>query len=117
MALGQQQKKYIFVMFTSNACPWCDELKQKTFQNPTIKATLNKYACVEINISKDGHGLKNRMLAGYKNHSFGKTWTGQVPVYFLINPYTNISVGQKMGYTSSTGFIAWLRTIKQQVDQ
>jgi hypothetical protein len=114
MALGKQQKKYVFIMFTSNSCHWCDELKRKTFQNPTTKATLDQYVRTEINISKDGYGLMKRTLAGYKNHAFGKTWSGQVPVYFLINPYTNTSVGQKMGYTSSTGLTAWLRTIKQQ---
>ena len=109
---GQQEDKYVYLLFTSNNCTYCDNLKADTFKNQMVSATLMQYIVIEINVSMDGSKLYRRFLESYENHPFSKTWKGQVPSYFLIDPGLYQCVGQDMGYKNPQEFIQWLRNIK-----
>ena len=111
---GQEKNQYIFLVFTSNNCSWCDKLKSETFTDPSVEPILLQYVIVEINVSKYGPTLFNRFKTAYKNHPFSKTWTDQVPVYFLINPNFYQSVGQGVGYKTPSELSSWFRLIKSE---
>ncbi len=41
-AAAKQEKRPLLIYFTSSACPWCTEMKAKTFGDPAVAEQINK---------------------------------------------------------------------------
>ena len=94
LVLAKDDDKKIFLLFTSENCPWCDKQKD-VLTNPELVKKLKDYVVCFVDSKKEKELSKT-----YKVRS--------VPSYFILDKQEKI-LKKNIGYKSKEEFLNWIK--------
>jgi len=102
MSLAKQQNKRVYLHFYTDWCDYCKEMKQTTFQNPSVIKMLNKdFVAIRVNTNKEAKVA-------------GKYHIRPVPDNWFLS-----ADGKKLrnflGYYEAEQFVTVLRYVNEQL--
>jgi len=101
LEVAKKQNKLIMFIAVGDYCPWCKKFERKTLSSKEIKARVsNEFIPVIIDRVSD-------------KEKYPKEFYAQVvPTVFFINPHTQKSVYDTIGYMKPSDFSSELNSAK-----
>ena len=94
---ARAQGKNVMLVLVSNFCPWCRKFEEQVLRKEDVNALVHqKYVPVILNKEKDPFPAELDMAF--------------TPVVYFIDPATQKSYHQSVGYNERDAFMHWLRT-------
>ena len=93
-----QNKELMFVMVT-NYCPWCRKFEKRTLVKEEVNTLIHKkYVLLILNREKGEYPKK--------------FFTKRIPVVMFINPNTEETIHESLGFKNVKDFVKELESIK-----
>ena len=91
LAQAKQENKKLLLVVVQDPCPYCDKLVHRTLADPEVKKALEGYVGVVIN-------KKGEMPKQFR--------TNMTPMTYFIDPKTEQSLWETLGYAKKKRFLA-----------
>jgi thiol:disulfide interchange protein len=104
MARGKSENKKVFLHFYAEWCASCKIMKEKTFRDPGVIATLNKdYVAVKVDVDRNA-----KISEMFKIKLLPDTW-------FIAE--NNEIIGHRPGYIEPEQLKALLKMFKEEIPE